>query len=121
LQRLFTTFAEGWPGFGLLVQRVVTGIVLLHHGIVLFKETSTAATLPPQAMGAVLALFIMMGLWTPLAGMLIAGVELWNALLFPQNLETEMLLAAFGATLAIIEPGAFSIDARMFGRKHIGS
>jgi hypothetical protein len=46
LQRLFTTFAEGWPGLGLLSQRLVTGIVPLHHGTALFKETPTAAGLP---------------------------------------------------------------------------
>jgi putative oxidoreductase len=119
LQRLFTTFAEGWPGFGLLVQRLVTGITLLHEDIVQFKETATAATSTEQAMAALLALLIMIGLWTPLTGVLIACIEVWTVLLSPVNPATKILLAALGATLAIIGPGAFSIDARLFGRKHI--
>ena len=121
MQRLFTTFADGWPGFGLLVQRLVTGSALLHHGIVLFKETPTAATIAPQVTEAVLALFIMIGLWTPPVGALIAVVEVWTALVHPGDPRTAILLATLGATLAMIGPGEFSIDARLFGRKHIGS
>ena len=120
MQRLFTTFADGWPGFGLLFQRMVTGIVLLHQGISLFKETSTAATIAPQAIESVLAIFIIIGLWTPVAGALIATVEVWTALAYPGDAATALLLAALGATMAMIGPGAFSIDARLFGRKHIG-
>lgn len=120
MQRLFTTFADGWPGFGLLFQRLVTGIILLHHGIALFKETLTAATIAPQAMEAVLAIFIMIGLWTPVAGALSAAVEVCTALVYPGDAATTLLLATLGATLAMIGPGAFSIDARLFGRKHIG-
>jgi len=88
--------------------------------MVFFKEAPAAATTAPQAMGVVLAIFIMFGLWTPVMGALIAGVELWAALLSPANPKAEILLATVGATLAIIGPGAFSIDARLFGRKHIG-
>jgi uncharacterized membrane protein YphA (DoxX/SURF4 family) len=120
LQRLFTTFADGWPGCGLLFQRLVTGIVLLDHGIALLKETPAATMIAPQAIGAVLAIFIMIGLWTPVAGALSAAVEVWTALVFPAAAATAILLATLGATLAMIGPGAFSIDARLFGRKHIG-
>jgi hypothetical protein len=119
LQRLFTTFAAGWPGLGLLVQRLVTGIALLHIWIALFKETPMAVTTAPQAMGAVLAIFIVIGLWTPVAGALIAAVELWIALAHPGDTGTAILLATLGATLAMIGPGAFSMDARLFGRKYI--
>jgi putative oxidoreductase len=121
LQRLFTTFADSWPGSGLLVQRLVIGITLLHDGIVLFKETSTAGSIAPQAMGAILAIFIMIGLWTPVAGALVAAVEVWTALVYPGDPGKAILLATLGATLAVIGPGAFSIDARWFGRKRICS
>jgi len=96
------------------------GIALLHDGIALFKEMPTAATIAPQAMGTVLAIFIVIGLWTPVSGALIAAVELWIALVDTGDLSSAILLATLGATLAMIGPGAFSIDARLFGRKHIG-
>ena len=120
MQRLFTTFADGWPGFGLLIQRLITGAGLLHGGIVLFWDTTNAVGIAPRATGAALAIFILIGLWTPIAGLLVAGVEIWNALAYPSGPATPILLATLGATLAMIGPGAFSLDARLFGRKHIG-
>jgi putative oxidoreductase len=121
LQRLFTTFADSWPGFGLLIQRGVTGVLLLHNAIALVKKTPASATITPQVIGAVLAIFVLIGLWTPIAGALMAAVEVWSVLAYPCNPGTAILLATLGATLAMIGPGAFSIDARLFGRKHFGT
>jgi len=84
-------------------------------------QTQAAATIAPQAMGAVLAVFIMIGLWTPIAGSLIAAVEVWTALAVPGDPDAAIIVAAVAATLAMIGPGAFSVDARLFGRKHIAS
>lgn len=120
MQRLFSTFADGWPGLGLLVQRLVTGIALFHSGIAQLNQTTAVATVAPEATGAVLAILILVGLWTPVTGALIAAVEVWIALVHPANLSTAILLATLGSTLAMVGPGAFSVDARLFGRKHIG-
>jgi uncharacterized membrane protein YphA (DoxX/SURF4 family) len=117
LQRLFSTFANGWPGFGLLIQRLVTGIALLYRGVVVLHGTTHNGYL--QIAGAVLGTFILAGLWTPVAGALVAAVELW--LVFAGGGDTSMsiVLVTLGGTLAMIGPGAWSIDARLFGRKHI--
>jgi len=48
---------------------------------------------------------------------LIAVVELWVAH-FSTGIAIPIILATLGATLAMIGPGAWSIDARLFGRKH---
>ena len=120
MQRLFTTFADGWPGFGLFIQRLITGVVLLFHGIVALNQISAPGPIVPHVIGAVLGLFILVGLWTPLAGTLIVTVELWTAVIGAGN-ELSFVLAVLGGTLAMIGPGAWSIDARLFGRKHITS
>jgi putative oxidoreductase len=120
LQRLFSTFANGWPGVGLLIQRLFIGIALLHSGIVQLK-TPTTGLMIPDITGAVLGLFILLGLWTPLAATLVAAVELWIIVTGGANIWMSLTLAVFGATLAVIGPGAWSIDARLFGRKYIGS
>lgn len=117
MQRLFTMFAEGWPGLGLLVQRLVTGIALLYGGTALARDFP--APLATQAIGAVLAIFIMIGFWTPVAGALIAAFQVWTAFAYPGHAGMAIVLATLGATLAMIGPGAFSLDARLFGRKHI--
>jgi putative oxidoreductase len=86
-----------------------------------FRDSPMVAPIAPQAMEAVLAIFIVIGLWTPIAGALIAAVEVWSAFVYPGNPGMAILLATLGATLAMIGPGAFSVDARLFGRKHFGS
>ena len=121
MQRLFSTFADGWPGFGLLIQRLVIGIALLYRGVALLKGTSAAGLIVPEMTGAVLGLFVLAGLWTPMTGALVAAVEVWIALAGNGTLSISIILAVLGGTLAMIGPGAWSIDARLFGRKHIGS
>jgi putative oxidoreductase len=62
---------------------------------------------------------LMIGLWTPIAGSLIAVIETWNVLTHSGNPLISAVLVVLGATLAMIGPGAWSVDARLFGRKHI--
>jgi len=121
LQRLFSTFAEGWPGVGLLVQRLLTGVALLYQGIAIFEQAWVPSTGVPQIMGAVLGIFILAGLWTPVAGALVAVVEVWLAAASAGDPCISIALATLGGSLAMIGPGAWSIDARLFGRKHFGS
>jgi putative oxidoreductase len=116
LQRLFSTFANGWPGVGLLLQRLVTGTVLLHQGS--FDATPCALILP-QAVGAVAGMLLLIGLWTPVAGTLVAIADAWLLWSSAGNPVSSAMLAVLGATLAMIGPGAWSIDARLFGRRHL--
>ena len=120
LQRLFSTFANGWPGLGLLIQRLVTGVALLHNAIAQMAAPA-AGLMIPEITGAALGLFILAGLWTPVLGVLVAAVELWIVLAGGSDIWMSLMLAILGGTLAMIGPGAWSIDARLFGRKHIGS
>jgi uncharacterized membrane protein YphA (DoxX/SURF4 family) len=119
LQRLFSTFANGWPGFGLFIQRLVLGIALLYHGMALLWAVPAGGQVIPELIGSVLGLFILAGLWTPAVGALIAAVQVWIVLTGAGDESTALILAALGGTLAMIGPGAWSMDARLFGRKHI--
>jgi putative oxidoreductase len=119
VQRLFSTFAGGWPGTGLLFMRLIAGIALM-DGVVtrlLSDPSIQLIVLSVLAIGA--GLFLLAGLWTPVAGTLVAVIEVWNILLLPENLWIYILLGTIGASLAMVGPGAWSIDARLFGRKHI--
>ena len=119
MQRLFSTFANGWPGFGLLIQRLVLGIALLYHGIALLRGVPAVEPIVPELTGSVLGLFILAGLWTPAVGALVAVVQVWIALTGAGDESVAIILAVLGGTLAMIGPGAWSIDARLFGRKYI--
>jgi putative oxidoreductase len=119
LQRLFSTFANGWPGFGLLLQRVATGTMLARFGIICLTATSVSTSMILQIVGACAGVLLLVGLWTPVVGTLIAVVELWIALTYVGDPWIPIMLATLGGTAAMIGPGAWSIDARLFGRKHI--
>jgi putative oxidoreductase len=72
-----------------------------------------------QVIAAAAGLFLLLGLWTPAAGTTLAIAEL--ALLIAHRPDPWLcvLPAMLGATLAMIGPGAWSIDARLFGRKEV--
>jgi putative oxidoreductase len=119
LQRLFSTFADGWPGRGLLLQRVLTATLLFHSAIAHVGKTTPLAPTVLQMVGAVAGLLLLLGLLTPWAGLIVAAVELGIIISHPSDLWTPIMLAIIAATLAMIGPGALSIDARLFGRKQI--
>ena len=119
LQRLFSTFAEGWPGAGLLLQRVLTSTILFYCGASHLLENARSVPSLPYLIAAVAGVFLLLGLWTPVAGITIAVVEVWISLAWSGNSLIAILLAGMGATLAMIGPGLWSIDARLYGRKHL--
>jgi putative oxidoreductase len=52
-------------------------------------------------------------------GAVVAIAEMWIAFSRASDPWIPIILATLGATLAMVGPGAWSIDARLFGRKHI--
>ena len=119
MQRLFSTFANGWPGAGLLLQRVLAGSMLVRLGIICLTATSVSVSMIPQVVAACAGILLLVGLWTPVVGTLIAAVELWIALSYVGDPWISIMLATLGGTAAMIGPGAWSIDAHIFGRKRI--
>jgi uncharacterized membrane protein YphA (DoxX/SURF4 family) len=61
----------------------------------------------------------LIGLWTPVAGLLQVCVELTSGFTRDTQGLNHLLLGALGLSLSMIGPGAWSIDARLFGRKQI--
>ena len=115
---------------GLLLLRLVAGIVLADHRTLgaggrlglenLGLENLGLAILNAIAIGT--AILLWFGLWTPVAGAIAAAIPVWTAishLPHAAGLSILMLEAAVGAALAMIGPGAWSLDAKLFGRKHI--
>jgi putative oxidoreductase len=119
LQRLFSTFANGWPGHGLFLQRLLSAAFLFHCAIAVVGDTASAASLVLHIVAASAGILLLLGLWTPVAGTIVAITELVMVVLHLANPSICILLATLGATLAMIGPGAWSIDARLFGRKRI--
>lgn len=123
MQRLFSTFADGWPGAGLLLLRLLTGAALIDFGISRIGEGPGLWTVVLQMIRISAAILLLMGVFTPLAGLLAAAAQVWIAIsLFSSHsgdARATLALAILAIALAMIGPGAWSIDARRFGRKHI--
>ena len=73
----------------------------------------------PELIGAGLSIFVLLGLWTPIVGTLVSLIEVWVIFGHRADPSIPIILAILAVSLAMIGPGAWSIDARLFGRKHI--
>jgi len=99
--------------------RLVVGIAIVVRGVTTLRGglPIAPALLCVLAVGA--GLLLLMGLWTPIAGALVAIIALWNAFSQPGDPWPSILLGTLGAALALLGPGGWSVDARLFGWKRI--
>jgi uncharacterized membrane protein YphA (DoxX/SURF4 family) len=118
MRRLFSTFSSGSPGLGLLLLRFVVATALIVSCIRLYNGASAQA-ITPHLIAAGAGLLLVAGLWTPVAGAIIAIMELLTAFSHGHDPWVSLLLASLGVALALLGPGAWSVDARLFGWKRI--
>jgi putative oxidoreductase len=116
--RLFWTFPDGLPGAGLLLMRLALGSGLLARCLLAWPIEPLLLVALCVAEGLVAAL-LCVGLATTVWGAAAAAVELWRTYWDPEDLLVHLLMATLGTALALLGPGAFSIDARIFGWRRI--
>ena len=120
MQRLFSTFPGAWPGFALLQRRCVAAAALLAYAKVGAWLSPDPAPLLIHGLMIVTVTLLIGGLWTPVAGTVQALLLIYSN--FPDNAPADpspMLWAAVGLCIAMLGPGACSVDSRLFGRKRI--
>ena len=117
MQRLYTTFPNEWPGAGLLLLRLAEGIPSVVEGALNAWSSGITIAVVTNAADVASGLLLLAGFWTPIGGMLQALVEF--AKLLAGGGYEHAVRATIGLSLAMLGPGAWSIDARLFGRKRI--
>jgi len=118
MRRLFSTFAHGSAGVGLLLLRLAAGIAVVIQGVeAILAEPSLGPALF-QAFSIGLGTLLIAGLGTQIAAALLAVDALWNVFASGHP-WSWFLLAAISAALALLGPGAWSVDARLFGWKRL--
>jgi len=118
MQRYFSTFLDRWPGAGLLLLRLTLGIGLLVDAAASLRGSEWSQLIPAAA-EIVTGALIIVGLWTPIAGVITCLLQLGLVLMAEETIEVQLLRAAVGMSLAFLGPGAWSIDARLFGRRRV--
>ena len=135
VQRLFAGFPSGAPGAGLLLLRLTLGAYLIAQGMQVVAQLLDTGT-PPTILIALTALAMLVGgatgavgILTPItqsistaAGLVTMIDALWAPAAVP-GLEVPWPLALMTTVVAVslvcLGPGAYSIDASLFGRKEI--
>jgi len=99
--------------------RLVVGIAVVVHGVTILRGGPPIAPGILQVLAVGAGLFLFAGLWTPIAGALVAIIALWNAFSQPGDPWPNIMLGTLGAALALLGPGGWSVDSRLFGWKRI--
>ena len=94
MRRLYSTFAGGWPGFGLILMRLVVGIALVDSaGSPLLSSPAVPMTVLSVLLAAA-AIFLVIGLYTPIVGTMVAVVESCRLVVMPADRLVYLLLAS---------------------------
>lgn len=115
MQRLYSMFPAGAPGYGLLLLRLIIAVSLHADSsghLVQNPHTGVFAAL------LTLSILLMAGLLTPVAAALASAAQLLLLVMSSGGIPVAAALGPLHPLLAVLlGPGAFSVDARLFGRR----
>jgi putative oxidoreductase len=119
MRQLFSSFPHGAPGIGLLLLRLASGSTSIYQGVTALAGGAPSAPAAFHTLLIFLGILLLAGLWTPVAGALVAVATIWEMVSHPSWRPPIASIAIMAAALALIGPGAWSVDAWLYGWKQI--
>jgi uncharacterized membrane protein YphA (DoxX/SURF4 family) len=123
---LFSAFPGGLPGVGLFLMRNMVGAWMIVQAVAYFggAEERDLLAYAAGALAAISGVLLVLGFLTPIASIVASAWSLkaaWLILSTAGLYEAGPLLrpGVVALALALIGPGAISIDCRLFGRRQI--
>jgi hypothetical protein len=114
--RLFSVFPAGAPGIALLILRISLAAAILDGCFDDIKPT----VLPAVCLAlAVQSLLLFLGLLTPIVSILGCAFELTALVTGHADVRFITLSSLNAVVIALLGPGAYSLDSRLFGRREI--
>ena len=118
MYRVSSTFGDHLPSHGLLLLRLIVATALIARCVQLVNGASLQ-TFTPHVIAAGAGLLLLLGLWTPVAGVILAISEILIAFSQGHDPWASVLLGSLGVAVALLGPGTWSLDARRSGWKRI--
>ena len=125
MQRFFHPFPSGKLGAGLLLLRAVASFTAI--GLIVARLTAPSAAAFDMVSGGLSiasSVAVLFGLFTPASATILAVTVAW--FWFPMHAEVlrlgvpvALMTIAVAVAISLLGPGAFSIDARLFGPREI--
>jgi hypothetical protein len=110
-------FPTGWPGAALLLLRVALSANVAYGSVDVSAHLDIAWVL---ALLATVSLALCVGLLTPITAALAAFIEILIWYFSTGTIAALHVCAILVATaLAMLGPGAYSLDAKLFGRRQV--
>jgi uncharacterized membrane protein YphA (DoxX/SURF4 family) len=108
-------FPTGTAGAALFVLRVSVAVTLIVNGTTYWAPV-TSFLFPLGS--AILAIFLCLGLFTPYCSTVSGLIQLYVLLVSGDKDRLHFIVFILNSgVLAVLGPGAYSIDARVFGRR----
>jgi len=126
---MFSTFPDGWSGAGLLLLRATVGVGLIVQGTAYFRDNRDLGLLILVVAGLMIAVgaLLLTGCLTRFAAVAAAAISVVSMFSWLPDPRVGMFETGMTAALAIViaaaviclGAGAFSVDARLFGRREV--